>query len=336
MPRKLRIPDGIQVHCLPPLCMDSSGKLFDPQGRDKVEKILEMRTIEAVEIARRFNPDVLIVEMFPFGRKKFAIEILALIQAARTAGATKVFCSVRDILVTKRPDQQRFDQRAVAVLNREFDALLVHADPRFIDLSASFSSYDDIRIPVHYTGYIVDQNIRPNEVREIGVIVSAGGGRVGRRLIEVAAQAFPTVKNEFGLDMLIVTGSLGSVPGGVTDSAAGLKTVEFVNDFPQLLARSRLSISQCGYNTAMEVLKAEPAAVFVPFETPREDEQLRRADHFAASGRSVTLREADLTVNALVDAAREALAGAGPGACLIDTDGLAKCGRIVESIFTDG
>jgi predicted glycosyltransferase len=274
--------------------------------------------------------------MFPFGRKKFAGEIRALIEAARCSRVAKVFCSVRDILVTKRADQQCFDRRAVAVLNREFDALLVHADPAFIELRASLSTYDDIRIPIHYTGYIGARDLLPCAVRENRAVVSAGGGRVGQRLIEIAAQSFPMIKREFGLDMLIVTGALGTRTLRIAEESVGLKVVEFVNELPRLMARSRLSISQCGYNTATDVLRTGPAAVFVPFETPHEDEQVRRADHFAALGRSVTVRESDLNVETLLAAARAALNRPLWTTCPISTDGARRGSEIVITELANG
>jgi hypothetical protein len=79
------------------------------------------------------RPAVLLVELFPFGRKKFAGEILPLIRAARrqAGGPARVVCSLRDILVDARPDQQHHDNRARWLADRYFDAVLVHADPAF-------------------------------------------------------------------------------------------------------------------------------------------------------------------------------------------------------------
>ena len=79
--------------------------------------LYEVITVDAV---REFEPDALIVEMFPFGRKKLADEILALIAAARSRSCAKIFCSVRDILITTRRDQAVHDARALKRLNELF------------------------------------------------------------------------------------------------------------------------------------------------------------------------------------------------------------------------
>ena len=36
-------------------------------------------------------------------------------------------------------------------------------------------------------------------------------------------------------------------------------------------------MSQCGYNTALDILRADVPALVVPYATPEEDEQTRRA-----------------------------------------------------------
>ena len=101
---------------------------------------------------------MLLVELFPFGRKKFAGEILPMIRAgaARSPAAPRVVaCSLRDILVDARPDQQHHDDRARWLADRYFDAVLVHADPAFARLEDSFRPRRPLRTPVFHSGYVV-------------------------------------------------------------------------------------------------------------------------------------------------------------------------------------
>ena len=86
-------------------------------------------------LMRAEAPNLLLIELFPFGRKAFRFELdplLAEIDAGRLP-ACKVVCSVRDILVEKE-NAAKHESRAVDILNRQFDALLVHADPRVVRL----------------------------------------------------------------------------------------------------------------------------------------------------------------------------------------------------------
>ena len=83
------------------------------------------------------QPAVVLVELFPFGRAKFARELVPLLEAARAAGAFTA-CSLRDILVSGRDDQRALDDRARALADAHLDAVLVHCDPRFARLEETF------------------------------------------------------------------------------------------------------------------------------------------------------------------------------------------------------
>src|SRR5205085_12450591 len=96
-------------------------------------------------------------ELFPFGRRKFADELLPLLEEARADRARQplVVCSLRDILVRARVEQRKHDARAVETANRYFDAVLVHSDPAFARLEESLGSHERLAVPVHYTGFVL-------------------------------------------------------------------------------------------------------------------------------------------------------------------------------------
>jgi len=68
------------------------------------------------------------------------------------------------------------------------------------------------------------------------------------------------------------------------------------------LAACAVSVSQAGYNTALDTAAAGCGAVFVPYSRHGEAEQLRRAEKFAALGRAVTVAEDDLNAASLASA----------------------------------
>jgi len=307
VPRHLQIDSRIRIEQLAPLNMAQDGTLYDPRGLDEVSDILRQRRQTVFAIAEDFAPDCLVVEMFPFGRKKFAAEILALIGAVRARSSAKVFCSVRDVLVTARRDQPRHDLRAVRWLNQCFDALLVHSDPSLISLEKTFSICSSIEIPIHYTGYVSRTRKQHSGARKPLVVVSAGGGRVGEQLLDIAQQSAAQMEKALGCEMLLITGPMSEQKATSDNAGSKAKTVTFLNDLPDVLANAQLSISQCGYNTATDILGSGVPAVFVPFEAPREDEQIRRAELLSHCGRAITVRADSLDVNVLVDAARRAL-----------------------------
>ena len=304
LPDSFKVPDKVQLFRLPVVSMNREGKLHTEEDNVALETVMSQRVEMVVEYGRKFSPDVLIVEMFPFGRKKFSQEIITLIE--EMPESTQVLASVRDVLVSRSEKQQRYDDRAVRWLNQYFDGLLVHSDPNVISLQETLSTYDRIKVPIHYTGFVAPAFVERSAKSQSIAVVSAGGGRVGDKLIEVAIKSANLLKQRTGLDMLIIQGAdraLQAVEGG----SKAFKRVKFVDDFVGLLARSALSISQCGYNTVTDVLSAGIPAVFVPFETPTEDEQIHRARRFAKHQRSVCLRENDLDVESLVRATEKAL-----------------------------
>src|SRR3546814_20208934 len=71
--------------------------------------------------------------------------------------------------------------------------------------------------------------------------------------------------------------SAASAPDGVAVERAR-------SDFVDLLCRARLSISQGGYNTLMEVLATGVPGVVVPFAGGSETAQTQRARMLAAEG----------------------------------------------------
>ncbi len=305
LPTSLLPPENVKLLPLPEISMNPKTGMEVTGVGKRVRTVRQHRRLRLREYLASLRPDVLVVEMFPFGRKSFASEIVTLIKILRSRSAVKVYSSVRDVLVSRPKNQQRYDSLAVAWLNRHFDGLLIHSDQKVVSLADSFTAYHRIAIPIHYTGFVaVAPRPRPHHPDPV-VVVSAGGGIAGRRLVETAVGASTSIKAATGFSTVVITGPNGAAIK--PPSGAPCDVISFARDFPDLLARSALSISQCGYNTATDVLATGVPAVFVPFETAKEDEQIRRADLLARQGRSITLRESALTPEALTLAALQAL-----------------------------
>ena len=69
--------------------------------------------------------------------------------------------------------------------------------------------------------------------------------------------------------------------------AAGVPELELLRSVPDLvaeLAGAAAAVSQAGYNTTLEIVRTGVPALVVPYATPEEDEQLRRARRLADLG----------------------------------------------------
>jgi predicted glycosyltransferase len=103
----------------------------------------------------------------------------------------------------------------------------------------------------------------------------------------------------------------------------GLEVHRWSADLGSELQRAACSVSRCGYNTALDVLASRVPALVVPFATPTEDEQTRRADRLAALNLVRTVAEEDLTPAGLAAEIRRTAAWT-PSPHDIDFNGAAR------------
>jgi predicted glycosyltransferase len=300
-----RLPDGVDVPQamqridLPPLGMDDGHTVVSRDDRWDVTKARARRLELILEAVQQAQPAVLLVEMFPFGRKKFAGEILAMIRAARgQAIPALVACSLRDILVDARPDQQHHDDRARALADRYFDLVLVHTDAAVARLEDTFRPTKPMRTPTATTGYVVPERNDDTQAtpRSDHILVSAGGGIVGEPMFSTALAAREHMRRR--VPMRIVAGPFLPQPQWQAlqeqiSRHEGVTLLRHVGDMVAQMRVAAASLSQCGYNTALDIVVAGVPALVVPYETSTENEQVNRAGRLEAAGAVRCLRAAD-------------------------------------------
>jgi predicted glycosyltransferase len=280
----LRPPDEIELIELPALRARSDWSLVS-----EVPDARRLRGELLLETLRATRPAALVVELFPFGRRRFADELVPLLEAAAEMRPRPVVVSsVRDILVGKGDDQEAHDTITCVLANRYLDEILVHSDPGFARLEESFRPRIPLRVPVRHTGFVVpDREDTPPANRERAVIVSAGGGLVGAPLLRAALEAAPLLPPNLRLEVVAGPFLPEEDWDALRRAAAGLPGIELHRFAPELGARIRgaaASVSQCGYNTALDLLRAGVPALVVPFADGREDEQARRAERLERQG----------------------------------------------------
>jgi len=176
---------------LPPatIANENFSTLLDGDRRPVDQKWKAGRAAALTDLYRRTDPDVLLLELFPFGRRQFRFELLPLLEhVRRSARPACVACSVRDILVaSKKPGQ---DSATAELVRRHFDAVLVHGDPALIPFEATFTEAARIADLIRYTGYVAAPLTPAEPAGGSGeVLVSAGGGAVGSPVLFAALAA---------------------------------------------------------------------------------------------------------------------------------------------------
>ena len=285
-----------QIWQLPPLRSDGTdfARLMDANGALADETYRTARQDALVAAFHSITPDVLMTELFPFGRRSLHREFLHLLEIAR-AHDTRVVCSIRDILAPpSKPEKAAF---AHDVVHDYYHRVLVHADAGVITLDQSWPVDDNLMKVIKYTGFIAPDP--PAVAVHTGeVIVSAGGGDVGHKLFETAigaAALLPTVPwRVFVKDDRLAARLAASAGTNVTVSP-------LVPDFRQIMAASAVSVSMCGYNTALDVLQTGVPAVFVPFDEGSEVEQTLRAEALAKQPAIRVVLNAELSANILAE-----------------------------------
>jgi predicted glycosyltransferase len=242
---------------------------------------MRQRAARLIDLYRTFQPEVVVIELFPFGRRKFRDEILALLDESRCAPRPLVVTSVRDLLVDRGSDQTRHDDRVRDLVDRYFDLVLVHTDPAFATLGETFRPTRPIAAPIHHTGFVIDGHaIDSDASSRSGVLVSGGGGRFAARLYHLALDAHERLAPS--LIMTIVAGPLcpDEAFRELRDAAGrrpGVRVERTVGDLCSAMRRAAVSVSQCGYNTALDIVRAGVPAVVVPFNENGDTEQTDRA-----------------------------------------------------------
>ncbi|TMJ62707.1 MAG: glycosyl transferase [Alphaproteobacteria bacterium] len=166
------------------------------------------------------------------------------------------------------------------------------------------------------------------------VIVSAGGGAAGRALLDAAL----TARREGCLADLpwrLLTGTNlpeSEVAALRRSAPAGVTIERFRPDLAGLLRHCRVSVSQAGYNTVLDILAARARAVLVPFAAERETEQLMRAERLQALGAAELVRESELSPQSLA-AAIERAAARKPAPITVNLDGAANSARLIAGLI---
>ncbi len=337
--------DGIDwgaatVAQLPPVSAATGGfsDLVTTDGVPVDDAFKAQRRTALLALLNQNLPDILLIEAYPFARRIMRFELKPLLQAACELNPRPiVVSSIRDILQEGRKPERITE--TTNLVQEWFDAVLVHGDPELAALDLSYPDADAIADKLHYTGFVGPEPAQASgEVFD--VIVSAGGGAVGDALFEtaLASRAMSSAKIARWLFLTGPNLSADTFQKLKTDLPANVSLERFRPDVPSLLKSARLSISQAGYNTMVDVLTAGCRSIVVPFARGGETEQTRRAALLEARGLTIGLAEAGLTAPKLAGAIDSQLSSDVAPVTLeleleLELEGAAQSAQILKSLL---
>jgi predicted glycosyltransferase len=306
--------------------------LTDISGKPVDEAFMAERRSQLIAAFHTAKPDIVIIEAFPFGRRQVRFELIPLLdEISAMQDRPLVLSSLRDILQERTKPGR--DEESVALVSRYFDRVLVHGDPNFARLEDTFRLADEIAGKVLYTGLVAAPPPAPaTEIFDI--VVSAGGGAVGNGLIRAALGAISALPAD--LSWCVITGP--NLPQADFDAIAAeagsnVQIFRFRQDFPSLLTGARLSVSQAGYNTVCDILRAGCHGLLVPFVAGGETEQTVRAERLEKLGLATVLTEAALSAEAMRAAVENALDQPSPPGHGLDLEGALRTAEILRQLI---
>jgi predicted glycosyltransferase len=326
---------------LPPVrALDAGFRvLVDEMGRPIDDELRAARRSALLGAFADEQPDALLIEAFPFGRRAFRFELDALIETARArCPRPLVLCSLRDIVVL--PNDPGRPTQIIDRVRNDFDFVLVHGDPAFIPLEASFPLASEIGDKLIYTGYIAeaheagDAAASDETAGADEVVVSVGGGAVGGALLRTAVETrrqgcLANLRWRLLAGPNLPEPEFAALAVGLPE---GVVLEQYRPDFPRMLGRCRVSVSQAGYNTVLDILAARATAVVVPFASGHETEQNLRAERLAARGVLELLPENRLSPERLASAIDRAIF-ARPATIAIDTGGARRSASLIAAMI---
>lgn len=324
---------------LPPVRSDGTNftRLLTDQDSPATEQYLAQRQADLISALAAFQPDILITELFPFGRRILGDEFLALLNAAHAQPVRPVIISsIRDILAP--PSKPAKATRADDIIAALYDAVFVHSDPQSTPLDKSWPVSDRLAPYLRYTGYVAPPAAAPHPDNQgTGeVLVSAGGGSVGDALFETAIAAARLMPHQ-QWRLLVGGNTANKRVASLRQQAKGSRTIiePARPDFRQMLTGAAASVSMCGYNTALDVLQAGTPAVMIPFDAGNEVEQTLRANSLAQMPAISVLSNALLTPQTLISHVRQVMTQGPRKKTNLGFDGAAQTVQMACNMVSD-
>ncbi len=328
------LPASVQIHHLTSVFKDLVTGHLTSEIECDIQDVLKARKQALNSLMTRVCPDIFIIEYFPFARWELADELLSAIDTGQAMNPDiRIICSLRDV-----PRRTQEVDRVFSILNHHFHALLIHADPQLTRLEDHFSHTDNIHIPVHYTGYVVEplDSVGYELQTQNYVLVSAGGGADGYELIKPCIKAWQRLSQRDIVEdskMVIFTGPF--MKQTQYDALERLckggpfHIDRFTSHFLHWMRCADLSISRAGYNTCMNILETRTRAILVPGSLVSDQEF--RAHRLSELGLAYTLLPQNLTSDKMAKAIVEALSSA-PSVHNIALNGAVKTRDIIRVI----
>ncbi len=323
------MPRGLSLVTLPSVVKVAPEEYVARDRQISFGVVSRARAAIIADVARRFQPDAVLVDHAPQGMKG---ELLPTFDALRRhVPEARIVLGLRDILDDPASVRRTWeDQGVLDTLEHVYHRVLVYGSRDILDVATAYGIPNRLRSRVSYCGYVSRHgdplpHAVPAGIADLPVgpyvLGTAGGGEDGIPVLQATLRAAARL----GIQGLLVTGPLmrPSIREELVAEAAtvdGVRVAEFIPDLERVMAGAAAIVTMGGYNTLCEAVASGVPTVVIPRTWPRR-EQAIRAGLFAERGLVRVVEPGDDLDERLTAPLRAALADGPRGIVGIDLDG---------------
>lgn len=244
------------------------------------EELMEIRSVIILETARRYHPDVFLVDKEPLGLKGEVRDTLTYLKAC----GTQNILGIREIMDDPVRLREEWDRKgALDAVETLYDEIWIYGPEAVFEPLKGAGLADRTLARVRYTGYLrrsvgeFSEEAAPDP--EPYILVTAGGGNDGAVMIDWLIGAYECDPS-LPLRARIVFGPFLSNDErmGFRDRIARLDRVQAINfhtNMEAMIDGAAGLVTMGGYNTFCEILSFDKPALIVPRTHPRLEQFLR-------------------------------------------------------------
>lgn len=333
------VPESVQLKMLPAPPVDPDSNVFEFGRTEEFKASIIARRDLILEVLEELKPGVVITDNFPFNQQRLQGEVLPLIERAHNGiyGECLVVCTTDAIMVDESTNGENRADRAAGLLDKYYDTVIVQSDPVFARIEEFFKPRNALQTPLYHAGFVVPEQdtsgLDPADGSD-SILVSAGDGRYGGVLFRAAVEAQKVLWPVSERPMKIVAGPRLPEEEWLdlcvrTKGAEGIVLTRLVDDMRTEMAWSRCSVSQCGYNTALNAATTQTPSLFIPCQDRQRSEQIVRAQRLVYWGGGRLLMPHHLNNASLAHEINQLLRFQ-PRKIRFDTDGAANTVNLIE------
>ncbi|NNN08268.1 MAG: hypothetical protein HKL85_03620 [Acidimicrobiaceae bacterium] len=278
-------PSRLKIVQLPPVVKVGDEDYQSRDPRWSTDLVRRSRSAIMKDTARRFQPDVFLVDHAPQGMKKELLPVFEVLRS--TSPATRIVLGLRDVIDVPQIVRENWAKAGVyETLDQVYDRILVYGSAELFDVATLYGLPEAISSKMTYCGYVSRHHYDSSPRRDVDdfVLGIAGGGGDGAEVLSATLVASAAL----GKRCVVMTGPLMSEQdrSALTLQAAThplASILEFVTDPSEMMSRAQVVVTMGGYNSLCELVALRAPTVVIPRVHPRR-EQAIRAKIFAQLG----------------------------------------------------